>query len=201
MQTLASTQSWKTASSTARPKALDAAAKKKEQEEREMQRRAEQKRELERKRTAKAEEERRLAQESEQKKSLEAKNAAQRQAAEQRRADAVRRNEQLRERAARVEPLTKRPLTRTNTAEDLKTGAPAMNTAKPLKRPLLVDADDESNRQTLKQESKRRRTSLMPDQSEGSARPAMAPPIRPSNMHKVSTFFHELKSNFCSSST
>lgn len=175
---------------------MEAAARKREQEEREAQRRAEQKRELERKRAAKAEDDRRLAQELEQKKALEAKNAAQRQAAEQRRADAVRRNEQLRERTTKAEPLAKRPLTRTNTTEDVRTAAPAMNTAKAVKRPLANDADDESSRSTLKQEPKRRRTSQMADSNEGPSRPAMAPPIRPSNMHKV-RFFAVFKPSDC----
>jgi hypothetical protein len=79
-----------------RVRALEAAARKKEQEEREKQRKAEQKRELERKRAAKAEEERRLEQEKkaeEQRKLQESKLAAQRQA-EKQAAEAKRREQQ-----------------------------------------------------------------------------------------------------------
>ena len=79
-----------------RVRALEAAARKKEQEEREKQRKAEQKRELERKRAAKAEEERRLEQEKkadEQRKMQEMKQAAQRQA-EKQAAEAKRREQQ-----------------------------------------------------------------------------------------------------------
>jgi hypothetical protein len=79
-----------------RVRALEAAARKKEQEEREKQRKAEQKRELERKRAAKAEEERRLEQEKkaeEQRKMQEMKLAAQRQA-EKQAAEAKRREQQ-----------------------------------------------------------------------------------------------------------
>jgi hypothetical protein len=79
-----------------RVRALEAAARKKEQEEREKQRKAEQKRELERKRAAKAEEERRIEQEKkaeEQRKMQEMKLAAQRQA-EKQAAEAKRREQQ-----------------------------------------------------------------------------------------------------------
>lgn len=79
-----------------RVKALEAAARKKEQEEREKQRKAEQKRELERKRAAKAEEDRRAEQErkaEEQRKLQEAKMAAQQQAQKQA-AEAKRREQQ-----------------------------------------------------------------------------------------------------------
>ena len=79
-----------------RVRALEAAARKKEQEEREKQRKAEQKRELERKRAAKAEEERRVEQEKkaeEQRKMQEMKLAAQKQA-EKQAAEAKRREQQ-----------------------------------------------------------------------------------------------------------
>ncbi|KAM0718440.1 hypothetical protein Q7P37_005510 [Cladosporium fusiforme] len=79
-----------------RVRALEAAARKKEQEEREKQRKADQKRELERKRAAKAEEERRIEQEKkaeEQRKLQESKLAAQRQA-ERQAAEAKRREQQ-----------------------------------------------------------------------------------------------------------
>lgn len=79
-----------------RVRALEAAARKKEQEEREKQRKAEQKRELERKRAAKAEEERRIEQEKkaeEQRRMQELKQAAQRQA-EKQAAEAKRREQQ-----------------------------------------------------------------------------------------------------------
>jgi hypothetical protein len=79
-----------------RVRALEAAARKKEQEEREKQRKAEQKRELERKRAAKAEDERRIEQEKkaeEQRRMQEMKQAAQRQA-EKQAAEAKRREQQ-----------------------------------------------------------------------------------------------------------
>ena len=79
-----------------RVRALEAAARKKEQEDREKQRKAEQKRELERKRAAKAEEERRIEQEKkadEQRRMQEMKQAAQRQA-EKQAAEAKRREQQ-----------------------------------------------------------------------------------------------------------
>lgn len=79
-----------------RVRALEAAARKKEQEEREKLRKAEQKRELERKRAAKAEEDRRVEQEKkaeEQRKLQESKLAAQRQA-EKQAAEAKRREQQ-----------------------------------------------------------------------------------------------------------
>lgn len=82
-----------------RVRALEAAARKKEQEEREKQRKAEQKRELERKRAAKAEEDRRIEQEKkaeEQRKLQESKLAAQRQA-ERQAAEAKRREQQRQE--------------------------------------------------------------------------------------------------------
>ncbi|KAL1583625.1 hypothetical protein WHR41_07793 [Cladosporium halotolerans] len=79
-----------------RVRALEAAARKKEQEEREKQRKADQKRELERKRAAKAEEDRRIEQEKkteEQRKLQESRLAAQRQA-EKQAAEAKRREQQ-----------------------------------------------------------------------------------------------------------
>lgn len=79
-----------------RVRALEAAARKKEQEEREKQRKADQKRELERKRAAKAEEDRRIEQEKkaeEQRKLQESKLAAQKQA-ERQAAEAKRREQQ-----------------------------------------------------------------------------------------------------------
>lgn len=84
------------AQNNSRVRALEAAARKKEQEEREKQRKADQKRELERKRAAKAEEERRIEQEKkaeEQRKMQETKLAAQRQA-EKQAAEAKRREQQ-----------------------------------------------------------------------------------------------------------
>lgn len=87
-----------------RVKALEAAARKKEQEEREKQRKAEQKRELERKRAAKAEEDRRIEQErkaEEQRRLQEAKMAAQQQA--QKQATEAKRREQQRLEQQRLE--------------------------------------------------------------------------------------------------
>ncbi|KAH7328210.1 hypothetical protein B0I35DRAFT_11862 [Stachybotrys elegans] len=85
LQHKASTQSLKSSvSSTGRPKAADALAKKREQEEREAQRRREAKAEMERKRAAAAAEEQRKQEQQRQKEAeqaAEAKKTAQRQAA------------------------------------------------------------------------------------------------------------------------
>lgn len=112
-----SAQSFKT-TATSRPKALEAAARKKEQvsgksfrdgndaklaqDEREAQRKAEQKRDLERRRAAKAEEERKAEQDrrAAEQRAAEAKQLALKQAADQRKAEAIKRNEQLRNQAA-----------------------------------------------------------------------------------------------------
>lgn len=105
-----SAQSYKT-TVTSRPKALEAAARKKEQDEREAQRKAEQKRELERRRAAKAEEERKTEQvrKATEQKAAEEKQQALKQAAEQRKAEAIRRNEQLRAQAAATAARERQP--------------------------------------------------------------------------------------------
>lgn len=105
-----SAQSYKT-TATSRPKALEAAARKKEQDEREAHRKAEQKRELERRRAAKAEEERKAEQERKavEQRAAEEKQQALKQAAEQRKAEAIRRNEQLRAQAAATAARERQP--------------------------------------------------------------------------------------------
>lgn len=71
-----------------------------------------------------------------------------------------------------------------------------MNKAKPAKRQFNdEDADDEAP-QPSKQEPKRRRTSQL-EPVEGPSRPTMAPPIRPSNVHKQEKHIH----TFTASST
>jgi len=223
-----------------RVRALEAAARKKEQEEREKQRKAEQKRELERKRAAKAEEERRVEQEKkaeEQRKMQETKLAAQRQA-EKQAAEAKRREQQRfeqqqqrleqqrleqqrheqsvaakakaahelaeaiqRERAEKQAfprgdaPGTLRQLGQ-RTVPDPSVRPIQPNPAKPPKRILAQDDDESASQQQRpgmqrnptsyqQNEAKRRKTDEF-DQETDQRHSVMAPPKRPSTMHKVS---------------
>lgn len=110
-----------TAPANARVKALEAAQRKKEADERAAQRKLEQKRELERKRAAKAEEERRAEEEkraAEQARVQEAKLAAQRQAEKQ--ALEQRRKEEARQEAQRRQEEDKRAKAAQDLAEAIK---------------------------------------------------------------------------------
>jgi len=195
----------------ARVKALEAAARKREQEEKAAERKAEQKREFERKRAAKAEDERRIELEkkaAEQQRIQDAKIAAQKQA-EQRKIEQQRKEAAAaarskaeaelaaaleRERAQAGPPPpradvqgTLRQLGKTTTQD------PQMNTAKPVKRPLQQD-DEAPSRPGMprgppsyhQQDAKRRRTNEEDDVEVHERHSVMAPPKRPSNMRKVS---------------
>lgn len=194
---------------TGRLRALDAAAKKKEQNEKETQRKAEQRRDLERRKAAKVEEERRQVQESklaEQHRALEAKNIALK-LAEQRKAEVNRRHEQQqRSQHAQAsirgveeqsfannqqkEPSLLRPASRMTNAQQQdsqsRPALPHINPAKPPKRYFQPDEDDEQSRHAVQDSQhgpKRRRTSD-DFHDELPARPTMAPPVRLSNMRK-----------------
>ncbi|KAF2458584.1 hypothetical protein BDY21DRAFT_340646 [Lineolata rhizophorae] len=187
------------ASAHGRPRALIEAEKKKQQEERAAQRKAEQKREAEQRR--KQEEERREQQrKAEQLRVQEARKTA------QKRADDVKRQqEQQRAQAAQASqnrPQSRhanefanmlnqekvpahprsdlgnaRPLNRMHTVQDATRQYPPVNQAKPAKRP--------HPEQEYGQDNKRRKT-IEEDEpkEEASRRSVMAPPTRPSNIRK-----------------
>ncbi|KAJ9667607.1 hypothetical protein H2201_002142 [Coniosporium apollinis] len=171
LQSASSTESFRTASSTqTRTKALEAAARKKEQDERDAQRRAERQRELEQRRAAKQEEERRLEQQrkaAEELRKQEAKKAAQK-AAETKRP--TRQQQQLSrpqsrqsrqandlastlqaEKTLAPPPRQRgdlgatRPVSRMNTMQEPPPAraVPQINPAKPPKRVFQPEEDDE----------------------------------------------------------
>ncbi|OAL34987.1 hypothetical protein AYO20_05702 [Fonsecaea nubica] len=131
-----------------KPRALLAAERKKEQDEREAQRKLEQKRELERKRAAQQEEARRQEQrqraeaekrERERVAAEQAKRQAQQQAIERKRQDAARKAEQQRLERAANEASQIRPSSRLGgqtTGRSLLNHPLPTNPAKPAKRPL-----------------------------------------------------------------
>ncbi|KAI9716287.1 MAG: hypothetical protein M1828_000383 [Chrysothrix sp. TS-e1954] len=204
-----------------RPAALIAADRKKAEEEKEARRREDNKREIERKRAAKVEDEKRQAEEAraaEQQKAFEAKAAAQKQAAERQKAEAARKNEQSRsqhpatrpapveaptqererhlpvETSHRPEQSTQRPAPRlVNSSLDVnRNAAPHMNPAKPPKRYLPAEDDEEASRPATVQKgmqvnpqypSKRRRTSEE-NVVEAPQRPTIGAPIRQSTVRK-----------------
>ncbi|TKA77439.1 hypothetical protein B0A49_02331 [Cryomyces minteri] len=169
LQSSTSTNSFKSSVSTqsTRPKALEAAAKKKEQEEKAAQRKAEQKRELDQKRATKIEEERLLEQQrraAEQQRVQEAKKAAQKQA-EARKAE-LQRQQALPPRTRQANDLATalqnekaqgpsahhrgdlghaRSVSRMNTVQDMPRPItqPQINPAKPPKRVFQPDTEDE----------------------------------------------------------
>ena len=205
LQSKPSTQSLRAAAaSSSRPKALDAAAKKKEQDEREAQRRRDAKAEMERKRAAAQEEQRKAEQarrqeaerqkqrEREQSAQAEAKKNAQRQAAidkaKQTRAPppAVR-NHGLQDGASqdhRASVLAGRPVTTNAAKPGTKRALPAQPNEEPYQAgstrtgPLYQASD-----------AKRRRTSDAFDHHEAQNPPNIkGPPVRPSGgFKKVST--------------
>ncbi|KAL2352738.1 hypothetical protein BJ546DRAFT_179374 [Cryomyces antarcticus] len=169
LQSSTSTNSFKSSVSTqsTRPKALEAAAKKKEQEEKAAQRKAEQKRELDQKRATKIEEERLLEQQkraAEQQRVQEAKKAAQKQA-EARKAELQRqqaappRTRQANDLATALQnekaqgPSAHhrgdlghaRSVSRMNTVQDMPRPItqPQINPAKPPKRVFQPETEDE----------------------------------------------------------
>ncbi|GKZ19723.1 hypothetical protein AbraIFM66951_009792 [Aspergillus brasiliensis] len=206
LHTASSNSSFKSSmSSQSQRKAQLASERKREQEEREARRREEQRRELERKRTAQQQEEARRQEmrsraEAERRERLAAedpKKAAHMQAIEKRRLENQRRLErqgsQQPETAPRSELGAARPASRLGSIQPFNRSInqPQPNPAKPPKRGL----DDEANhRPTTSKtatmqpsgETKRRRTE--DEQSRmSSMRPAMAPPIRQSNIRKETT--------------
>ncbi|OJI91246.1 hypothetical protein ASPTUDRAFT_52937 [Aspergillus tubingensis CBS 134.48] len=206
LHTASSNSSFKSSiSSQSQRKAQLASERKREQEEREARRREEQRRELERKRAAQQQEEARRQEmrsraEAERRERLAAedpKKAAHMQAIEKRRLENQRRLErqgsQQPEASQRSELGAARPASRLGSIQPFNRSInqPQPNPAKPPKRGL----DDEANHRptapksaTMQPsgETKRRRTE--DEQSRmSSMRPAMAPPIRQSNIRKEST--------------
>ncbi|PWY94602.1 hypothetical protein BO94DRAFT_531547 [Aspergillus sclerotioniger CBS 115572] len=209
LHTASSNSSFKSSiSSQSQRKAQLASERKREQEEREARRREEQRRELERKRAAQQQEETRRQEmrsraEAERRERLAAedpKKAAHMQAIEKRRLENQRRLErqgsQQPEASQRSELGSARPASRLGSIQPFNRSInqPQPNPAKPPKRGL---DDETSHRPTAPKtatmqpsgESKRRRTE--DEQSRmSSMRPAMAPPIRQSNIRKPSIFGH-----------
>ncbi|KAF1808689.1 hypothetical protein P152DRAFT_485238 [Eremomyces bilateralis CBS 781.70] len=221
ISTKASNPSLHSASSTGsikgRPRALEAAMKKKEQDEKAAQRKAEQKRELEQRRQAKAEEDRRLEQ---QRKAAEAERAQQaRQAAQKKAEEARRRQEQQRKDAMRPPsrpgndlasalqqekshghpPHPRSDLTGPRPMSTKPGGGvvPHVNPAKPPKRLYQQDAEDESAPRPVPRQgppfqqldTKRRKTEDIEDEDVENRRSVMAPPIRQSNIRKEPSKF------------
>ncbi|KAL9630606.1 MAG: hypothetical protein Q9204_004635 [Flavoplaca sp. TL-2023a] len=207
VQTAASNNSLRNAASS-KPKALIAAERKKEQDEKEVQRKLEQKKDIERKRAAQQEEARRQeqAQRHEAERQRERDRAvaaddpnkiAQRQVIEKRRQELAKKEHQrtasaLQHQApANVRPELggARPVSKMQTAQDFS--RPAPNQVKPpIKRVLDSEADETVRQPRLPVgqqyqsiDAKRRRTD--DETSEGtSVRPTMAPPKRQSNLLK-----------------
>jgi hypothetical protein len=224
-------------SSQAAKKALEAAAKKKELEEKAAQRKAEQKREIEQRRAAKAEEERRRQEDerrrqdeekrrqdeerrieqqrriAEQQRREEAKRQAQRHAADAKRAEQQRKENQRvqqtdfaqamqQEKASapysqpRADLGNARPVSRLNLVQDPQRPPVQMNPAKPPKRALPAD-DEQLSRPAVQRnppsnqqlDAKRRKTNEHEEEDEINEprRSVMAPPVRHSNIRKVST--------------
>ncbi|KAI0387670.1 hypothetical protein F5Y04DRAFT_9430 [Hypomontagnella monticulosa] len=194
-------------SSSGRPKALEAAARRKEQEEREAQRKRDAKAELERKRAAIQEEERRQEQQrkEEERKQAEAKKNAQRQAmlekAKQTRAPppAVRSQPNGPPDYSRGEASVPRPPSRMTSNMQQDAGRPVnavlSNASKAsTKRPLQQDHNDDNARQApsrgttgyQSKESKRMRmTDEFDDDAEMEKQPNLkGAPVRPSGGYK-----------------
>ncbi|EXJ80621.1 hypothetical protein A1O3_06905 [Capronia epimyces CBS 606.96] len=189
-----------------KPRALLAAERKKEQDEREAQRKLEQKREIERKRAAQQEEMRKQEQkqradaerrERERLAAEQARRQAQQQAIERKRQEAARKAEQQRLDRAATEAarpssrLGNQPVGRSLINHPLPT-----NAAKPAKRPLEEDLDT-SRAQTVKYamgppqtDAKRRKTGDEENSVEHSFRPVVSgAPIRQSQLGKKPSIF------------
>ncbi|KAK4937200.1 hypothetical protein LTR10_022105 [Elasticomyces elasticus] len=196
-------------SQPAKPRALLAAERKKEQDEREAQRKLEQKREIERKRAAQQEEQRKqeLKQRAEAEKrererlaAEQAKRQAQQQAIERKRQETARKAEQQRLERAANEVAQSRPSSRLanqNTGRSLVNHPLPTNPAKPAKRPLEEELGS-SRPQNSKYggtgltqgDSKRRKTD---EESfvEPAARPMVSgAPIRQSQLGKKPSIFN-----------
>ncbi|KAL8948958.1 MAG: hypothetical protein Q9222_004895 [Ikaeria aurantiellina] len=212
IQTTASNGTSRSAA-TSKPKALIAAERKKEQDEREAQRKIDQKKENERRRAAQQEESRRQEQaqrlEAERQRERERaaaaedpKKAAQRQAIEKRRQELAKKEQQrnapdpqqqmpasLRPELGGTRPVSKLQLVQDPSKPPVGHHAP--NHAKPMVKRVFEPEADENMRQSRltagqsyqTNEAKRRRTN---DETleEPSVRPTMAPPKRQSNLLK-----------------
>ncbi|KAL8802010.1 MAG: hypothetical protein Q9182_004087 [Xanthomendoza sp. 2 TL-2023] len=207
IQTAASNNSLRNAVSS-KPKALIAAERKKEQDEKEAQRKLEQKKEMERRRAAQQEEARR--QEHMQRQEVEKqrdrdraaaaedpKKIAQRQAIEKRRQDLAKKEQQRTASVSQQQVPTNsrpelggsRPVSKMPATQDFS--RPAPNQSKPpVKRVLEPEADEPVRQSRLPGgqayqplDAKRRRTNDEASE-EPSIRPTMAPPKRQSNLLK-----------------
>lgn len=210
LQSTASTAALKTSvhGPPPKPRALLAAERKKEQDEREAQRKLEQKREVERKRALQQEEARKQEQkqraeaekrERERIAAEQAKRQAQQQAIERKRQEAARKAEQQRLERAANEAAQSRPASRLaaqNTGRSLVNHPLPTNPAKPAKRPL----EEESNNMRPQNskygsampqgDTKRRKTE---DESiiEPASRPVVSgAPIRQSQLGKKPSIFN-----------
>ncbi|KAL9599413.1 MAG: hypothetical protein Q9219_003850 [cf. Caloplaca sp. 3 TL-2023] len=205
IQTTASNNGLRSATAS-KPKALIAAEKKKEQDEREAQRKVEQKREIERKRAAQQEETRRQEQlqrreaerQREQDRAAAAedpKKIAQRQAIEKRRQELAKKDQQHLPPNPRPELGGARPPAKLQTAHEHSrpnvNHQPAPNPAKaPVKRMFESEVDEVVRQSRLPgghpyqaNEAKRRRTNDETSE-EPVVRPTMVPPKRQSNLLK-----------------
>lgn len=212
IQTSASTTTLR-GTTASKPKALIAAEKKKEQDEKEAHRKLEQKREIERKRAAQQEETRRQEQlqrrEAERQREQDRaaavedpKKTAQRQAIEKRRQDLAKKDQQRSAPAPQQQlPPTSRPelggirSSKLHATQDfskpLVNHHPAANTAKaPIKRIFEHEADEPVRQSRLPggqpyqaNDAKRRRTNDETPE-ESHVRPTMVPPKRQSNLLK-----------------
>ncbi|KAL8996076.1 MAG: hypothetical protein Q9169_004315 [Polycauliona sp. 2 TL-2023] len=207
MQTAASNNSFRNTANS-KPKALIAAERKKEQDEKEAQRKLEQKRDIERKRAAQQEETRRHEQTQRQEADRprereraaaadDPKKLAQRQAIEMRRQGLAKKEPQRTASASqhpapanlRPELGGARPVSKMQTAQDFSRPVPNQVKA-PIKRVLEPEADEPVRQSRLpggqqyqSTDAKRRRTDDETSE-EPSVRPTMAPPKRQSNLLK-----------------
>lgn len=214
LHTVPSNSSFKSSvSSNTQRKAQLASERKKEQEEREVRRKEEQKREVERKRAAQQQEEARRQEmrsraeterrDRERQGSEDPKKAAHMQAIEKRRLENARRLErqgsQQPSEPERPASQASRPASRLGSIQPLNRSInqPQPNPAKPPKRAM---DDEPSNRPAPSKpstvqpsgETKRRRTEEEHNPPP-SVRPTMAPPIRQSNIRKVSSIGSPLR--------
>ncbi|EXJ57632.1 hypothetical protein A1O7_07981 [Cladophialophora yegresii CBS 114405] len=188
-----------------KPRALLAAERKKEQDEREAQRKLEQKRELERKRVVQQEE----ARKQEQKQRLEAekrerdrvaaeqaKRQAQQQAIERKRQETARKAEQQRHDRAVNEAAQTRPPSRVaaqNAGRSLLNHPLPTNPAKPAKRPLEEEANPSRPQNSkygngMLQDAKRRKTEEGGLIETGPRPVVSGAPIRQSQLGKKASF-------------
>ncbi|CAL8581784.1 hypothetical protein XPA_007468 [Xanthoria parietina] len=207
IQTAASNNSFRNAANS-KPKALIAAERKKEQDEKEIQRKLEQKKDIERKRAIQQEETRRQEQAQRQEADRQRerdrvaaaddpKKIAHRQAIEKRRQELAKKELQRTASVSQQQVLANvrpelggaRPVSKMQTAQDMSRPAPNQVKA-PIKRGLEPEADEpirhsrpQGGHQYQPTDAKRRRTDDETSE-EPSIRPTMAPPKRQSNLLK-----------------